>query len=115
MVTLQEIFEEIKCMLKKTLNETEDKIKEKLKRVLNFGIVIIILVAILISLFCLAALSFLVGSFFYLYTFLPIWLALVIMGFISIVIAVVTGLAVYIIIRKKLSTNKSKQLENRRG
>lgn len=112
MVTLQEIFEEIKCMIKKTIDETEDKIKERLKRMLLFGIIIGILVAVLTSLFGSAVLYFTVGSFFYLYTFLPIWLSLIVMGITSIAIAAAIILALYIIVRKKLGTNKPKKIEN---
>ncbi len=107
MVTLEEIYEEIKCFLKKLFDETEAKIKIRLKRMLLYGIIIGVLVAVLTSLFGSGVFFFLIGSILYLYTFLPLWLAIMIMGINAVVIGVVILLVIYIILRKKLGTNKN--------
>ena len=110
-MTLQEIFEEIKCQTKKFLNETEDDIKKRLKRLLLTGVVVAVLVAVVASLFGSTVLFLLIGSILYLATFLPYWLAFIIIGVTALVAGVAILVAVYIIISKKLGSKEPKQLE----
>ena len=100
------ILSEIKVILKAYMNEAEAAIKKRLKRLLIISIVGSVLMALGISFIGSASLFILIGSFKYLSTTMPEWEALYIMGITSGVIAGGLFLALFIVIRKQLSSPK---------
>jgi phosphotransferase system glucose/maltose/N-acetylglucosamine-specific IIC component len=107
------ILSEIKAILKEYINEAEDTVKQRLKRLLIISIIGSVLMALGISLLGSASLFILIGSFKYLSTSMPAWEALYIMGITSGVIAGALFFALFIIIRKQLSTPKKLDKQNK--
>jgi hypothetical protein len=101
------ILNEIKAILKEYLNEAETGVKKRIKRLLIVSIIGSVLMALGISFIGSASLFILIGSFKYLSTTMPAWQALYIMGITSGVIAGGLFFALFIIIRKQLSSPKA--------
>ncbi len=104
---LKATLNEIKEVLKEILQETETKVKQRLKKLLITSIITTVLLAVAISFLGSASLFLLVGSLKYLKMFVPPWLAWIIMGIMGIIIAVVLLIALFLIVRKQVSTPKT--------
>ena len=106
------ILSEIKAILKAYMNEAEAAVKKRIKRLLIISIVGSVLMALGISFIGSASLFILIGSFKYLSTSMPAWEALYIMGITSGITAAALFLALFIIIRKQLSSPKKPDNQN---
>ena len=106
------ILSEIKALLKEYVNEAEAAFKKRLKRLLIISIVGSVLMALGISFLGSASLFILIGSFKYLSTSMPAWEALYIMGITSGITAGILFFALFIIIRKQLSSPKKPDTQN---
>ena len=100
------ILSEIKALLKEYVHEAETAFKKRLKKLLIVSIIGSVLMALGISFIGSASLFILIGSFKYLSTTMPAWQALYIMGITSGIIAGGLFLALFIVIRKQLSSPK---------
>ncbi len=100
-------FEELKAALKEYLAKQETNLKLRLKKILILSIAGAVLLALAISLAGAAALFILIGSLRYLETFLPAWQAWLIIGATAAIAAAALFVALYLMIRKQLATNKS--------
>ena len=100
------ILSEVKTILKEYVSEAEASVKKRLKRLIIVSIVGSVLMALGISFLGSASLFILIGSFKYLSATMPAWEALYIMGITSGVTAGALFLALFIIIRKQLSSPK---------
>ena len=103
---IEALFNEIKAILKESLNETETALKKSLKKLLITSIVVSVLIALVISFIGSASLFILIGSLEYLMTFMPAWKAWYITGISSGVIGALILLALLLIIRKQLKSSK---------
>lgn len=103
---IQGFLNELKEVLKQYLSEAEGVIKKRIRKLLITGIIGSVMLALIISFVGSAALFLLIGSLDYLSLFLPRWEAWVIMGLTSAAIAGAFALALFLIIRKQLSTKK---------
>jgi len=109
------LLNEIKAILKEYVHETETALKKRLQRLLITGVIVGVLVALVISLVGSAALFLLIGSLKYLSTSMPVWQAWTIMGLTSAAIAGLFFLALFIIIKKQLSSSTVKKNLNAAG
>jgi hypothetical protein len=94
----------VKEISKVYLNETETALKKRLKKLLITSIIVSVLVAIVISFIGSASLFSLIGSVEYLITFMPAWEAWYITAISSGVIGVLILLALFLYIKKQLSS-----------
>ena len=101
------ILNEIKAALKEYANEAETAFKHRIKRLLIISIVGTVLMALGISLAGSAALFILIGSLRYLETNMPAWQAWLIIGTTSAIAAAALFVALFLIIRKQLTTPKN--------
>jgi hypothetical protein len=99
---IDELFNEIKAILKEYMRKTENAIKKRLQRLLIIGVIVSALSALVILLIGSAFIFLLIGSLKYLSTFMPEWKAWYIMGLTSGVIGALLFLVLFIIIRKQL-------------
>jgi len=106
------ILSEIKAILKAYVNEAEAAVKKRFKRLLIISIVGSVLMALGISFLGSASLFILIGSFKYLSTSMPAWAALYIMGITSGITAGILFFALFIIIRKQLSSPQKPDKQN---
>jgi integral membrane sensor domain MASE1 len=101
------LLNEVKATIKDYLSEQEEALKPRLKKLLIISITGAVLLALGISMAGSAALFILIGSLRYLETFMPAWAAWLIMGATAAIAAAALFLALYIIIRKQLTTPKT--------
>jgi hypothetical protein len=101
------IIKEIKAALKEYANQAEVSFKKRIKKLLIISIVGTVLMSLGISLAGSAALFLLIGSLRYLETTLPAWEAWLIMGTISAIAAAALFVALFLLIRKQLSSPKA--------
>ncbi len=104
---IKSFLEELKCVLKEYADKQEAALKARLKKILIISIMGMVILALAISLAGAASLFFLIGTLRYLETFLPAWQAWLIMAATAGVIATVLFTALYLIIRKQLTTPKA--------
>jgi phosphotransferase system glucose/maltose/N-acetylglucosamine-specific IIC component len=104
---IKSFLEELKCVLKEYADKQEAALKARLKKILIISIMGMVILALAISLAGAASLFFLIGTLRYLETFLPAWQAWLIMAATTGVIATVLFTALYLIIRKQLTTPKA--------
>jgi ABC-type multidrug transport system permease subunit len=97
---------ELKAVLKEYLNEQQEALKPRLKKILIITIISSVLSALGISMAGSASLFILIGSLRYLQTQMPTWAAWLVMGATSAITAAILFLALYLIIKKQLSTSK---------
>ena len=102
--TVKEVIDEIKSAIKEYLHETEVKVKASLRTLLISSIISLVLVAVAIAFMGTAVIFIIIGWFKYLSLTTPEWLALIVMGIISIVIGLIFLFAVFMIIRRQLRT-----------
>jgi ABC-type multidrug transport system fused ATPase/permease subunit len=103
---IEALFNEIKAILKESLNETETALKKRLKKLIITSIIVSVLISLVISFIGSASLFILIGSLKYLMTFMPAWKAWYITGVSSGVIGALILLALLLIIRKQLKSSK---------
>ena len=103
---IEALFNEIKVILRGYVHETEAALKKRLKKLLITSIIISILLALTISFLGSAALFTLIGSQKYLSTFMPAWKAWYITGISSGIIGALILLALYLIVKKQLSSSQ---------
>jgi hypothetical protein len=101
------ILNEIKAALKKYANQAEAAFKKRIKKLLIISIIGAVLMALGISLAGSATLFILIGSLRYLETSMPAWEAWLIMGTTSAIAAAALFIALFLIIRKQLSSPKA--------
>ena len=77
---IEALFNEIKAILKESLNETETALKKRLKKLIITSIIVSVLISLVISFIGSASLFILIGSLKYLMTFMPAWKAWYITG-----------------------------------
>jgi len=106
------ILNEIKAILKAYMNEAEATVKKRLKKLIIISIVTSVLISLGISFIGSASLFILIGSFKYLSTSMPAWEALYIMGITSGITAGILFFALFIIIRKQLSSPQKPDKQN---
>jgi O-antigen ligase len=104
---IKSFLEELKCVLKEYADKQEAALKARLKKILIISIMGMVILALAISLAGAASLFFLIGTLSYLETFLPAWQAWLIMAATAGVIAIVLFTALYLIIKKQLTTPKA--------
>jgi ABC-type multidrug transport system permease subunit len=97
---------ELKAVLKEYLNEQQEALKPRLKKILIITIISSVLSALGISMAGSASLFILIGSLRYLQTQMPTWAAWLVMGATAAITAAILFLALYLIIKKQLSTSK---------
>ncbi len=100
------ILEEIKAALKEYANQAETAFKKRIKKLLIVSIVGAVLMSLGVSLAGSAALFSLIGSLRYLQTSMPAWQAWLIMATTSAIAAAGLFIALFLIIRKQLSSPK---------
>jgi len=105
---IQSFFEELKKALREYAQKQEAALKERLRKILIVSITSAVLLTIAISMAGTAGLFFLIGSLRYLETFLPAWMAWMIMAATSAVIAAALFATLFLIIRKQLSSPRNK-------
>ena len=103
---IDELFNEIRAILKEYMRKTENAIKKRLQRLLLIGVIVSALSALVILLIGSASIFLLIGSLKYLSTFMPEWKAWYIMGLTSGVIGTLLFLVLFIIIRKQLRSHQ---------
>jgi O-antigen ligase len=101
---IRSFLDELKSVLKEFAEKQEVALKARFRRILIISITGIVILALAISLAGTASLFFLIGSLRYLETFLPVWQAWLVMATTSGIIAAALFVALYLIIRKQLST-----------
>ena len=101
---IRSFLDELKSVLKEFAEKQEAALKARFKKILIISITGIVILALAISLAGTASLFFLIGSLRYLETFLPAWQAWLVMATTSGIIAAALFVALYLIIRKQLST-----------
>ena len=99
-------LDELKKALKEYAQKQEAQVKARLKKILIISITSMVILAIAVSMAGTAALFFLIGSLRYLQTFLPAWMAWMIMGATSAIVAAVLFVTLFLIIRKQLAASK---------
>jgi flagellar basal body-associated protein FliL len=101
------ILNEIKAALKEYANQAEAAFKKRIRKLLIVSIVGTVLMSLGISLAGSASLFILIGSLRYLETTLPAWEAWLIMGTTSAIASAALFIALFLIIRKQLSSPKT--------
>jgi hypothetical protein len=101
------LLNEVKATIKEYLSEQEEALKPRLRKLLIISITSAVLLALGISFAGSAALFILIGSLRYLQTLMPAWAAWLIIGTAAAIVAAALFIALYIIIRKQLSTPKT--------
>jgi len=101
------ILNEIKAAFKDYTNQAEAALKKRIKKLLIISIIGTVLMALGISLAGSATLFMLIGSLRYLETSMPTWQAWLIMGTTSAIAAAALFIALFLIIRKQLSSPKA--------
>ncbi|HSQ49282.1 MAG TPA: hypothetical protein VLL96_06350 [Candidatus Deferrimicrobiaceae bacterium] len=104
---IKSFLEELKCVLKEYADKQEAALKARLKKILIISITGMVILALAISLAGAASLFFLIGTLRYLETFLPAWQAWLVMAAAAGVIAAALFTALYLIIKKQLTTPKA--------
>jgi hypothetical protein len=100
------ILNEIKAALKEYANQAEAAFKRRIKKLVIIGILGTVLMSLGISLAGSASLFILIGSLRYLETSMLAWQAWLIMGTTSAITAAALFIALFLIIRKQLSSPK---------
>lgn len=103
---IKSFLEDLKCSLKEYASKQEAALKERLKKILIISVTGMAILALAILIAGAASLFFLIGTLRYLETFLPAWQAWLVMAVIAGVIATILFTALYILIRKQLTTPK---------
>ena len=103
---IEALFNEIKGILKESLNEAGTALKKRLKKLLIISITISVLISLVISFVGSASLFILIGSLEYLMTFMPAWKAWYVTGISSGVIGALILLGLFLIIRKQLRSSQ---------
>jgi phosphotransferase system glucose/maltose/N-acetylglucosamine-specific IIC component len=106
------VLNEAKAAIKEYMQQTESAVKKRLKKILIFSIITAILLSLGISLAGAASLFLLIGSIKYLYTILPQWEAWVVMGITAAIAAAAFFAALFLIIKKQLSSPKTSPKQN---
>jgi hypothetical protein len=101
------ILNEIKAALKEYANQAEVAFKKRIKKLLIISIFGAVLMSLGISLAGSAALFILIGSLRYLETSMPTWQAWLIMGTTSAIAAATLFIALFLTIRKQISSSKA--------
>lgn len=104
---LAAILNEIKAVLKEYVNQAEAAFKKRIKKLLIVSIIVTVLMSLGILLAGSAALFILIGSLRYLETSMPAWEAWLIIGTTAAIAAAILFIALFLIIRKKLSSPKT--------
>ena len=97
---------ELKEILKQYLKEAEAAFKKRLQKLLLVSIAGLVLLGLIIVIAGAAALFLIIGSLRYLEMFLPAWEAWDVMGLIAAAVAGALGLLLYLLVKKKLGSEK---------
>ena len=107
--TIEDFLKEVKAAIKESFKETTDAIKNRLRKLLIISIIGIVLIAVVVSFIGSAVLFILLGSYKYLTLFLPAWEAWIVMGITALVIGIIFLVAVFLIVRSQLKSDKSSE------